>query len=162
MTIDPYAPPRAIDDDFKPAEGAVGKAPPLWNPNAAANWSLVFSPAFGAFLHMANWRALGETEKARSARAWFIGSLLFFFAGIASSTLLSVTDALVRSLGLVYLVVWYYSAAKPQVSYVKARFGKDYPRRGWSKPLLVALAALFGVAMLAGVVAVLFRSDRPI
>jgi hypothetical protein len=43
-------------------------APALWNPNAAANWSLLFSPMFGAWLHMKNWAALGEPERAAARR----------------------------------------------------------------------------------------------
>jgi predicted amidophosphoribosyltransferase len=27
----------------------------IWNPNAASNWSLVFTPAFGSYLHARNW-----------------------------------------------------------------------------------------------------------
>ena len=27
----------------------------LWNPNTAANWSFLFSPLFGAYLHALNW-----------------------------------------------------------------------------------------------------------
>ena len=61
MSLNPYSPPGAIIDD-------VMNAPPLWNPNAAANWSLLFSPAFGAFVHMKNWQALGEPEKAANAK----------------------------------------------------------------------------------------------
>ena len=40
----------------------------LWNRSAAARWSLVFTPAFGAFVLMRNWHALGEPERAASAR----------------------------------------------------------------------------------------------
>ena len=54
MTPNPYAPPKAEVADV----GRTEVAPALWNPNAAASWSLLFSPAFGAFLHMKNWQAL--------------------------------------------------------------------------------------------------------
>ena len=52
MQDDRYAPPLAPVADPRPS-GAFGAAPPLWNPNAAGFWSLLFSPAFGAFLHAA-------------------------------------------------------------------------------------------------------------
>ena len=39
----------------------------IWNPNAASNWSIIFTPAFGSYLHALNWRTLGEEEHARSA-----------------------------------------------------------------------------------------------
>ena len=48
---------------------------PIWNPNAAASWSLPFSPVFGAYLHMLNWRSLGEEAKAATARTWLIAGL---------------------------------------------------------------------------------------
>lgn len=43
-----------------PAPTREAAAIALWNPNAAANWSLLFTPLFGAYLHMLNWRSLGE------------------------------------------------------------------------------------------------------
>ena len=55
-----YAPPTAhVDDVHAARQSAV--APPLWNPGAAMAWSLLFSPIFGAFVHMKNWQALGPS-----------------------------------------------------------------------------------------------------
>jgi hypothetical protein len=51
MTTNLYAPPKAQVADIVQGEAA----PALWNPGAAASWSLLLSPAFGAFLHMKNW-----------------------------------------------------------------------------------------------------------
>lgn len=31
----------------------------LWNPNAAVNWSVLFTPIFGAWIQAKNWKALG-------------------------------------------------------------------------------------------------------
>ena len=63
----PYAPPQA---DVEPVAVETPAAPSLWNPNAAASWSLIFTPIFGAILHMKNWEALGEPQKAAGARSW--------------------------------------------------------------------------------------------
>ena len=49
----------------------------LWNPNAAANWSLLFTPIFGSYLQFRNWQALGKKDEADNARNWFIFSILF-------------------------------------------------------------------------------------
>ena len=68
-----YAPPKAEVEGTALESGA---APTLWNPNAAANWSLLFSPIFGTWLHMLNWRALGEAERAESAKTWLMVSTL--------------------------------------------------------------------------------------
>ena len=97
----------------------------LWNPNAAANWSLLFSPAFGAYLHMKNWEALGETEKVNSSRTWFIFSLILSFLGI----------------GFFVLIAWYFSIGKKQVTCIKENFGENYTRKSWSTPLLIGFSA---------------------
>lgn len=143
MATNRYAPPAAQVEDIVEQE----VSPALWNPNAAANWSLLFSPAFGAFLHMKNWQVLGEPGKAASAKVWAILSLVV----IAGFSCLAVVlpdnkglDGATRSLGLVLLLTWYFSSGRAQAKYVKEHFGKDYPRKGWGKPILFALLILFG------------------
>jgi len=42
----------------------ANEAGAIWNPNAAANWSILFTPAFGSYLQMLNWRTLSEPAKA--------------------------------------------------------------------------------------------------
>lgn len=106
VTPNPYAPPQAEVADI----AGERNPPPLWNPNAAANWSLLFSPAFGAFLHMKNWQALGQPNKATSAKVWFVLSLVVL------------------------------------------------ARRGWSKPLAVAVLALFALIVIMAVLAVVLKS----
>src|SRR5438552_4573164 len=69
-----FAPPTAEVADVRLAEAA----PALWNPNAAASWSLLFSPIFGSYLHARNWEALDRPDKAASSRKWMVGSIIFF------------------------------------------------------------------------------------
>jgi len=140
----PYAPPQA---HVEPIAIAAPASPPLWNPNAAASWSLLFTPVFGAILHMKNWEALGEPQRAAGARSWAIGSLIFLVViaiagGIWADS--KALDGLSRIAGLILLVAWYYASGKRQQAFVLARFGKSYPRRGWSKPLLFALLGIVG------------------
>lgn len=59
----------------------------LWNPSAATGWSLVFTPAFGAFIHMLNWHALGQPEQAASARRWLYASLAVLMLQICTRAL---------------------------------------------------------------------------
>ncbi len=135
----PYAPPKAAVADVAQTE----VAPALWNPAAAANWSLLFSPIFGAFLQMKNWKALGQPEKAAKSRMWLFGSIVFFITLGISSLLMPESkdlDTLRRGGGLVLLIVWYYSTGKSQQTYVTTHFGKHYPRRSWAIPLLTALS----------------------
>ena len=69
--------PPVSDNVFAPPKAnlereATEEAPALWNPNAAANWCLLFTAAFGAYLHMRNWQALGQPDRARASRNWMI------------------------------------------------------------------------------------------
>ena len=150
----PYAPPTArVDDVVAPT---TETAPRLWNPNAAVNWSLLFSPAFGAWLHMKNWQALGEPQKAKTAKTWIVISLVVILGlSLASGLLPDSTglDRATRSFGLVLLIAWYLSAGRAQAMLVKQRFGKTYPRRGWAPPLLWAVGAMIGFFALVFVVA---------
>ena len=124
---------------------------PIWNPNAACNWSLFLSPAFGAYIHSLNWMTLNEPERARSARVWFLVSLLMT-AMYALLPLAGVGQQAVRYLALLYLLIWYFAAGRPQGRYVKEKYGKGYPRRPWGKPLLIAIALFLAYPVFAFVV----------
>jgi len=39
-------------------------------------------------------------------------------------------------------VIWYFGAGRSEATYIKGRYGKDYPRRAWGKPLLIATFGL--------------------
>jgi hypothetical protein len=129
--------------------------PVIWNPNAAANWSLLFSPAFGAYIHMLNWRRLGESANAAAARRWFFASVVM----LATLLLLQLAvpdertaDGASRALGVIFLFSWYFTSARAQARYVTARLGASYERRSWGRPVgLAVLVALgFSLASLAG------------
>ena len=110
---------------------------PLWNPAAACNWSLVFSPAFGAYLHALNWDDLNEPAKARTSMAWFFVALAM--AGAAPMLLLTgVPPQAVQGLLFAFLLGWYFGAARRQIKYVKEKYGKTYSRRPWGKTLSIA------------------------
>ena len=138
----------AVDPQSAPSE--QGRA--IWNPNAASNWSLIFSPAFGSYLHALNWRTLGEHEKEKSAMAWFYFSLamlgVYVLLGVFMKTR-EEADGAARGLGFLYLLVWYFSAGKAQAKYIKEKFGSSYPRRTWGKPLLIGVAAIIGYVFVA-------------
>jgi hypothetical protein len=150
MNVDPYAAPEARLADTVPGTGV----PVLWNPAAAAAWSLLFSPAFGAMLHMLNWRALGNAEKEAAAKSWFIASLVVFAMFTVCALMLpqgGAFDVKIHAVGLGYLLVWYLSTGRVQVRFVKARYGSEYQRKAWRKPLAVALSAVLAylIAILA-------------
>jgi hypothetical protein len=117
--------------------------PHLWNPSAAANWSLLFTPAFGAYLHAVNWRALGEHERARANMVW-AGVTLAFLASNVGTLFIPESKAVegaVRLAGLGLLGGWYFSQGRSQAKYIKERLRNNYVKRGWGPPLLVGVAA---------------------
>ena len=150
MQNNPYAPPKAV------VEGAplgAAAAPPLWNPNAAANWCLLFSPMFGAWIQMKNWTALGQTQRAASSRTWLIISTIVVAGSVLLDLLLprSTLSALTTPIAFLTLIVWYFASGRPHAKWVDQRFGADYPRRGWMQPLLWGLCG-YVVVIAAGAI----------
>lgn len=141
----------------------ITEAAAIWNPNAASNWSIIFTPAFGSYLHALNWRALGEEERAKSSITWFYASLgmlaVYILMGLIIQDGKAAHDA-VRGLGLLYLIIWYFSAGRSQAKYVKSRYGAKYSRRSWGKPLLIALAAFVVYFLAAMIIGFLFGMTR--
>jgi hypothetical protein len=112
---------------------------------------------------MLNWRALGEAGRASGAKGWFIAGLcmlaLYVLIGIGVADE-RVADGASRGLALLYLLTWYFVAARAQARYVKERWGGDYPRKGWGKPLLIGVAAYAGFVALAFAAGFLFAVAR--
>lgn len=151
----PYAPPLAEVADVASGETT---APALWNPNAASSWSLLFSPVFGAYLHMKNWQALGRPDKAEQCRKWVVGLAAFILVATLAPVVVrnvAFVDLLGRLGGFVLLVTWYYAIGKSQQTHVFSRFGKTYPRRGWAVPLLAAVGVFAALVVVAVVLAFL-------
>ena len=137
----PYAAPAStVQESVAPQA-----APALWNPNAAALWCLLFSPVFGAYLQMRNWQALGEPEKAQTSWYWCVGTLVTVLVLIGVGMVLPDEhwfQKLGNRSGFIMLIAWYMSHGKLQIAYVKERYGKDYPRKGWGAPLGIAVACM--------------------
>lgn len=127
--------------------------PQLWNPNAAACWSLLFTPVFGGFLHARNAERLGRPAEADSNRRWMVGTLAYLGISFLASIFFEVPQALDRAAGFAILLTWYFSVARKQAAYVRDELNDEYERRGWSRPILFALAALAGLFVVAFVLA---------
>jgi hypothetical protein len=115
----------------------------LWNPTAAASWSILFTPIFGAFLQMKNWRSLGEYQKASESRDWFYASIFYLLALSFISLLLSSPKDLglmLWALQVIILITWFISSGRMQNKYIKDLGISTYARRGWLWPLLIAAA----------------------
>lgn len=140
-SFNPYAPPSANVELRDTTE-----APPaLWNPNAAGLWSLLFTPIFGSVLLLKNWREIGADDKVRSARTWLIVSIVVMIPAM-----------FVGLVGFIYLIVWYFAWQKPQATFVKERWGNDYPRKPWGLPLLIAFGCWLAVVVVFVMLAVAF------
>lgn len=129
----------------------------LWNPTAAALWSLLLTPAFGAWIVKRNWERLGETAKARQARLWFAGmfvTVLALYCAAAAGALLGREDLEAPWwASLILFGVWCALSAYPQIRHVDDHQGESYARRSWAAPILVALAANAAIPFMAGLVA---------
>lgn len=127
--------------------------PKLWNPNAAANWSLIFSPAFGAILQAKNWVELGQPDKAKTNKKWAIGVIIFLviFALLPSIRML---DLIGRGIALILLIMWYFSQGRVQVKFVKEKYGQEYENKKWTLPLLIGTGCIIGliILMITGVI----------
>jgi hypothetical protein len=115
----------------------------FWNPLAAAGWSIVFTPAFGAWIVLRNWEALGDAREVLAARRWFVISLGLLGLRLLLSALsarLNTEPTLLHWTCLLFLLAWSFGAALPQARSLKLRYG-GYARRGWDKVLLLAVLA---------------------
>jgi len=131
--VNPFEPPKAALDGVAVV---AEDAPVLWNPDAAGAWSLMFTPVFGSVLVRKNWRAIGDEDKARQGTIWLGASIVMLLATIFTGIL-----------GFLYIIVWYFAWQRPQAQFIRERWGKDYPRKGWSIPLLVALGVYIAVVV---------------
>jgi hypothetical protein len=61
--------------------------------------------------------------------------------------------AILRLTGFCLLLSWYFVSGKPQLEFVKSRYGKQYPRKGWGQPILIAIGVLLGSGFAVGLVA---------
>lgn len=120
--------------------------PSLWNPNAAVNWSVVFTPVFGAWLHAKNWKELNEPEKEKQSMYWVYGGILLLI-------ILIFADAS-PAISVAYLIAWYLVSGKKQVQYIKEK-NIEYDKKDWPKPIIfgvvgiviyVCLSAMFGTS----------------
>jgi hypothetical protein len=134
MNADLFAPPR----ESLGTEPKVDP-PPLWNPDAAGIWSLFITPVFGSALVLKNWQSIGDDSQARTARVWLIASIIA-----------TVCYMFVPLLGCCYIVIWYFACQRKQTKYIKERWGKDYPRKSWSVPLLLGIGGFMVFAMVFG------------
>jgi len=116
------------------AEHMREHGPMLWYPDAASRWSLIFTPAFGAWIHAKNWIALGNEVEAKRAIACF-----YFSLALVLWVLIFLPIDLVIASVLLMAGIWHFEFAKSQIAYVNKEIGEHYEKRSWRRPLSVAI-----------------------
>ena len=117
----------------------------LWNPSAVVNWSVLFTPAFGALLQAKNWKALGNIAASKKSMIWFYAGLgvvlLFMFFPLTRIVFF-----------ILFLVAWYLFSGREQVEYLKE---KDiaFKKNSFYKPVIFALIILSIYSITANMVA---------
>lgn len=118
----------------------------LWSPAGIVLWSVLFTPAFGAWLQMYNFRRLGDDARAGVAWRWCM-------AGLAVLGWNALASAVGQRLGLDtplfdwvnggLFVAWVWATLAAHVRAV----GSGYARRSWDS--VVVLGMLAAVSYLA-------------
>lgn len=128
----------------------------LWNPNAAALWCLLLTPAFGAWVHAKNWRSLGDATRAKANMIWFWATLGLLAASLVTILFSPLRDLNLSWLQLLLLLGWYLSVGRTQVNLVKGCIG-DYRKKSWGMPLMVAFSGVIGLVLVAGLLSAYFE-----
>ena len=147
-------------ENAAPSQELRSKA--IWNPNATANWSVLFTPAFGSYLQMLNWRALDEPKRAEGSKRWFYASIAMLAAYVLIALFAdeSSSDGSAKVFGFFFLVAWYGISGRAQSEFVKSRYGTAYPRQPWGKTLLWAVGALFGYVIISVLIGLIVGAAR--
>ncbi|MDO4896399.1 MAG: hypothetical protein Q3971_03455 [Moraxella sp.] len=145
QTSQDYNPYQMPQDDFDEYHDDI---PPLYNPNAAALWSLLFMP-FGAWIHAKNWEAVGEYDLAKQNYWVAVGSVAFFLINTLFDMTMGIAFPMAINVGL--LVGWYVALGKKQITAFKEELGTDYEKKSLFTPVLVGVlgsnVALFIIIM---------------
>lgn len=134
-----------LDDAAEPAAPALRPVPggALWNPDAAALWSLLFTPLFGSVLIWLNARRLADANLLWMARWWLLASALLTGSLLTVPPLADDPQAAQGHLRLLlagYVPLWYFLGVRPQSQQVIARHGRGHARRDMVWPVLLGLA----------------------
>lgn len=147
----PLAPTYAVAPSVEFAgdqAGTESKAVVLWNPAAAIRWSLLFTPAFGAYLHARNWRALGKPDRAFQNLLWAGACGVFLLVNAlrivvpVSPAAEKALDGVFNFLGLAFLAGWALTQGWPQAKFVKEHVGANFSKKPWGLPVGIGFGAL--------------------
>ncbi|MDY6009639.1 MAG: hypothetical protein SPJ12_00605 [Duodenibacillus sp.] len=114
-------------------------APKLYNPMFACVLALLFTPMFGGFLHAANWRELGNTQKAELNMSWVRRTFVTFAVYVVAEPF--IRDTLIGRYLMIALFFGLWLSWLPlgieQCRYVARTVGRNYVSARWGKPLML-------------------------
>jgi hypothetical protein len=161
LTIAVFTCDSKVGDAARPTPPPTGPPPALWNPKAAAYWSLLFSPAFGAFVHARNADAMGRVDEAKANRRWFYVLIAYLgFTFVTIFIFIPIPQGLLELVPTGLLFGWYLSLGKKQVTYVKETWQAGYKRKPWKEPLVVASGCLIVIFIVFSVAEDLVRGSQ--
>jgi hypothetical protein len=161
FTVAVFTSDSRIGGTARPTPPPTGPPPALWNPKAAAYWSLLFSPAYGAFLHARNADAMGRVGEAKANRRWFYVLIAYLgFTFVTIFIFIPIPQGLLELVPIALLFGWYLSLGKKQVTYVKETWRDGYERKSWKEPLLIAFGFLIGISIVFAVAGDLMLSSQ--
>ncbi|WP_161974520.1 putative signal transducing protein [Piscinibacter terrae] len=122
----------------------------LWNPDAAAAWSLWVTPLFGCVLHLLNARTLRNPGMVRASLVWL--TVCAAATGVVMTHMLrheqSAAGLLVASSLLSPLTcLWYVFSARDQSKFIVERHGRKYRKHFILVALIPALLLYYLPAM---------------
>lgn len=144
FTIVVFTSDSRADEMASPMVPPTGHPPALWNPKAAAWWSLILTQAFGSFLHARNADAMGRVDEAKANRTWFYISMAYLGLTLVTIPFPAIPEGLLSLAALGLLFGWYLHVGKKQVIYVRQTCRDVYVRKPLKKPLLIAFCCLIG------------------
>jgi hypothetical protein len=161
FTVAVFTSDSRVGETARPTPPPTGRPPALWNPKAAAYWSLLFSPAFGAFLHARNADAMGRVDEAKANRRWFYVLIAYLgFTFVSIFVFIPIPQGLLELVPTGLLFGWYLSLGKKQVAYFKEAWQDGYKRKPWKEPLLIASGCLIATFIVFSVAEdLVFRSQ---
>jgi hypothetical protein len=131
--VPPPPPPPPPPPVFAEPTTKTKYSVPLWNPVAAAAWSLIFGPILGAVLVGMNWESLGDQTRANRNFQWASSCALF----LAILSWRPGTVDLVWVIQLAGPIVWAVVEARQQILLLGPQRA-EYSKRGWLIPLVTA------------------------
>ncbi len=135
----------------------------LWNTKVAINWSIIFSPIFGALIVANNWKKLDQLDEVKKAMKWVYGTLIFFviyglvtqigyqlvleahsdltgkvFNWRAVKEIMILIKLCFFFLYVIFLIAWSRLSAFKQINYIKEK-NIIFDKKGWGMPILMAI-----------------------